>query len=420
MKEVNTMIKRNLLKATLLTTVIATLLTTSACGKKTANNTTTDSTTAITTEAKSVAVNDTKTGLVTFDYTDADGNTYTLEGKAVADEKGDATIEVTDANGNKVTFTGKSTTTDGKLSVSDIAVKNEGTLVKADGSEIKVTAGTTVAEATESTGENTSDIAASDDVKNEIKTAKKEETAVKEEEKKDIINLVVTKVNGRIPIVLGVGGNCTRSVVEKLKNDNFDGIDAILSVVPYYNKPSQEGIYQHYKAIAEATTLPIVLYNVPGRTGVNMTAETTLRIAREFKNVIAVKEASGNITQMDDIIKNKPANFNVISGDDGITFPLITLGAVGVISVIGNAFPREFSRMVRLALAGDYDSARTIHHSFTELFSLLFIDGNPAGAKSMLNAMGFIENKLRLPLVPTRITTFEKIRDVLRQLSIKC
>ena len=129
--------------------------------------------------------------------------------------------------------------------------------------------------------------------------------------------------------------------------------------------------------------------------------------------------ASGNITQMDDIIKNKPANFNVISGDDGITFPLITLGAVGVISVIGNAFPREFSRMVRLALAGDYDSARTIHHSFTELFSLLFIDGNPAGAKSMLNAMGFIENKLRLPLVPTRITTFEKIRDVLRQLSIK-
>ena len=241
-----------------------------------------------------------------------------------------------------------------------------------------------------------------------------------EEEKKNIIDLVVTKVNGRIPIVLGVGGNCTRAIVEKLKNDNFDGIDAILSVVPYYNKPSQEGIYQHYKAIAEATTLPIVLYNVPGRTGVNMTAETTLRIAREFKNVIAIKEASGNITQMDDIIKNKPKDFSVISGDDGFTFPLITLGAVGVISVIGNAFPREFSRMVRLALAGDYDNARTIHHSFTELFNLLFVDGNPAGAKSMLNAMGFIENKLRLPLVPTRITTFEKIRDVLRQLNIKC
>jgi len=241
-----------------------------------------------------------------------------------------------------------------------------------------------------------------------------------EEEKKQITDFIVTKVRGRIPVVLGVGGNCTRSIVEKLKKDKFDGIDAILSVVPYYNKPSQEGIYEHYKAIAEATDLPIVLYNVPGRTGVNMTADTTLRIAREFKNVIAIKEASGNMTQMDDIIKNKPANFNVISGDDGIAFPLITLGAIGVISVIGNAFPKEFSRMVRLALEGDYSSARTIHHSFTELIDLLFVDGNPAGVKSILSVMGFIENKLRLPLVPTRITTFEKIRDVLKQLSIKC
>lgn len=241
-----------------------------------------------------------------------------------------------------------------------------------------------------------------------------------EEEKKKIIELVVTKVRHRIPIVLGVGGNCTKSVVDKLKNDNFEGIDAILSVVPYYNKPSQEGIYQHYKAIAQATELPVILYNVPGRTGVNMTAETTLRLAREFKNIIAVKEASGNITQMDDIIKNKPKDFNVISGDDGITFPLITLGAIGVISVIGNAFPREFSRMVRLALAGDYDSARTIHHRFTELFSLLFVDGNPAGVKSMLSMMGFVENRLRLPLVPTRIVTYEKIRYVLHELSIKC
>ena len=241
-----------------------------------------------------------------------------------------------------------------------------------------------------------------------------------ENEKNAIIKLVVEKVNRRIPIVLGVGGNCTWAIVEKLKNDNFEGIDAILSVCPYYNKPSQEGLYQHYKAIAQATELPIILYNVPGRTGVNMTAETTLRIARDFENVVAVKEASGNITQMDDIIKNKPANFNVISGDDGITFPLITLGAIGVISVIGNAFRREFSKMVRLALAGEYENARTIHHRFTELFDLLFVDGNPAGAKSMLHAMGFIENKLRLPLVPTRIVTFEKIRNVLRQLDIKC
>lgn len=240
-----------------------------------------------------------------------------------------------------------------------------------------------------------------------------------DEEKNKVTRLIVERVNGKIPILLGVGGNNTRAITETLKKDDFTGIDAILSVVPYYNKPSQEGIYQHYKAIATSTDLPIVLYNVPGRTGVNMTAETTLRIARDFKNVIAIKEASGNITQMDDIIKNKPVNFDVISGDDGFTFPLITLGAVGVISVIGNAFPREFSRMTRLALAGDYANALTIHHSFTELFELLFVDGNPAGVKAMLNAMGLIENKLRLPLVPTRITTFEKMRNILAELKIK-
>ena len=213
------------------------------------------------------------------------------------------------------------------------------------------------------------------------------------DEKNKIKQMVIERVNGRIPIMLGCGGNNTQAIIDSLKKDDFTGIDAILSVVPYYNKPSQEGIYQHYKAIAQSTDLPIVLYNVPGRTGVNMTAETTLRIARDFSNVIAIKEASGNITQMDDIIKNKPENFDVISGDDGITFPLITLGAVGVISVIGNALPREFSRMTRLALQGDYANALTIHHQFTELFNLLFVDGNPAGVKAMLNAMGFIENK---------------------------
>ena len=240
------------------------------------------------------------------------------------------------------------------------------------------------------------------------------------DEKRKIKNIVVERVNGKIPILLGVSSNCTQTVVDTLKNENMEGVDAVLVAVPYYNKPSQEGIYQHYKSIANATDLPIVLYNVPGRTGVNMTAETTLRIAREFKNVIAIKEASGNITQMDDIIKNKPDNFEVISGDDGITFPLITLGAVGVISVIGNAFPKEFSRMTRIALAGDYANALTIHHRFTELFSLLFVDGNPAGVKAMLHAMGLIENKLRLPLVPTRITTFEKMRKILQELNIKC
>lgn len=240
------------------------------------------------------------------------------------------------------------------------------------------------------------------------------------DEKKRITQLVIERVNGRIPILLGVGSNCTQTVIDTLKQDDMTGVDAVLAVVPYYNKPSQEGIYQHYKAIAESTDLPVVLYNVPGRTGVNMTAETTLRLARDFNNIIAVKEASGNITQMDDIIKNKPENFNVISGDDGITFPLLTLGAVGVISVIGNAFPREFSKMVRLALQGDFEHALPIHHQFAELFKLLFVDGNPAGVKAMLNAMGLIENRLRLPLVPTRITTFEKMRAILDELNIKC
>jgi 4-hydroxy-tetrahydrodipicolinate synthase len=241
-----------------------------------------------------------------------------------------------------------------------------------------------------------------------------------EPEKEEITRFVVESAAGRLPIVLGIGGNNTKAVVEKLKTNDFKGIDAILSVTPYYNKPSQEGLYQHFAAISKASPLPLILYNVPGRTGVNMTAETTLRLAKDFKNICAVKEASGNFTQIDDIIKNKPKDFMVISGDDGITYPLITLGAVGVISVIGNAFPKEFSRMVRLGLQGDYSSARQIHHRFNELFELLFIEGNPAGVKSMLAVMGFIENKLRLPLVPNTIKTYEKIQVILNKLNIKC
>lgn len=237
-----------------------------------------------------------------------------------------------------------------------------------------------------------------------------------EKEKEEVKNFVVSINRGRLPIVLGVGGNNTKAIVEKVQSTDFNGIDAILSVTPYYNKPSQEGLYQHYAAIAKASVLPVILYNVPGRTGVNMSAQTTLRLANEFKNICAIKEASGNFNQIDDIIKNKPVDFMVISGDDGITFPLITLGAVGVISVIGNAFPKEFSRMVRLALQGDYNSARKIHHRFTELIELLFVEGNPAGVKSMLAVMGFIQNKLRLPLVPNTINTYEKIRQVLNQL----
>ena len=243
-----------------------------------------------------------------------------------------------------------------------------------------------------------------------------ETATLTEDEREQVRAFVVERVNSRVPLVLGVGGNNTKAVTDYLRQNDLSAFSAILSVVPYYNKPSQEGIYQHYKAIAEASPLPVILYNVPGRTGVNMTAETSLRLAKNFTNIIGVKEASGNITQMDDIIKNKPADFMVISGDDGITFPLITLGAVGVISVIGNAFPREFSRMVRLALEGDFANALLIHHRFTELFSLLFVDGNPAGVKCLLNAKGMIQNELRLPLVPTKITTYEKIRQVLNKL----
>lgn len=239
------------------------------------------------------------------------------------------------------------------------------------------------------------------------------------EEKAELKSFFIERVAGRVPLLMGCGGNNTAAIVKELKEGNWRGIDGILSVCPYYNKPSQEGLYQHYKAIAEASPVPVVLYNVPGRTGVNMSAETTLRLARDFENIVAIKEASGNITQMDDIIKNKPNNFDVISGDDGITFPLITLGAVGVISVIGNALPAEFSRMVRMALNGDYEYARVIHHKFTELFKLLFVDGNPAGVKAMLHAMGMIENQLRLPLVPTRLTTMEKISAILKELNIR-
>lgn len=244
-----------------------------------------------------------------------------------------------------------------------------------------------------------------------------ETPALEASERLEIRRYVAERVAGRVPLVVGMGGNNTAALVREIRESDLSAFDAILSVVPYYNKPSQEGIYQHYAAVAEASPLPVILYNVPGRTGVNMAPETTLRLARDFDNIIGVKEASGNIAQMDEIIKNKPDEFMVISGDDGITYPLLMLGAVGVISVIGNAFPREFSRMVRLAREGDYRQALQIHHRFTELFKLLFVDGNPAGVKCALHAMGFIENELRLPLVPTRLATYEQIRRVLSDLS---
>ena len=238
------------------------------------------------------------------------------------------------------------------------------------------------------------------------------------DEKEKIKETIVSLVGGRVPILIGCGGNNTAAIVEELQTRDFKGIDGILSVCPYYNKPSQEGLYQHFKTIAAATKLPVVLYNVPGRTGVNMTAATTVRLANDCENIVAIKEASGNLEQVDEIIKNKPNDFDVISGDDALTFPMVSCGAVGVISVIGNALPKEFSKMIRLQMRGEYDPARKIHHRFTDLFSLLFVDGNPAGVKAMLSEMGFIENVLRLPLVPMRIKNMQRMSDILKELKI--
>ena len=234
------------------------------------------------------------------------------------------------------------------------------------------------------------------------------------EEKAKIKQMVIEKAGDKVPVLMGCGGNNTAEVVRELKEADFAGIDGILSVCPYYNKPSQEGLYQHFKAIAAASPLPVVLYNVPGRTGVNLKAETTVRLAKDCPNIVAIKEASGSLEQVDEIIKNKPDSFDVISGDDALTFPMIACGAAGVISVIGNALPKEFSRMIRLEMKGEIDAARKIHHRFTDLFNLLFVDGNPAGVKAMLHEMGMIENLLRLTLVPTRLTTMQRISDCLK------
>lgn len=238
------------------------------------------------------------------------------------------------------------------------------------------------------------------------------------DEKHKIKELVIDRVRGRLPILMGCGGNNTRAVVEELHNTDMRGIDGILSVCPYYNKPSQEGLYQHFRTIAEASPMPVVLYNVPGRTGINLKPETTVRLAQDCENIIAIKEASGSLEQVDEIIKNKPDRFDVISGDDALTFSMVASGAAGSISVIGNALPKEVSRMIRLEFKGEYEAARIIHHRFTELYSLLFVDGNPAGVKALLHEMGFIENVLRLPLVPTRITTLQKMTEILKTLKI--
>ncbi|MBR3413716.1 MAG: 4-hydroxy-tetrahydrodipicolinate synthase [Bacteroidales bacterium] len=222
-------------------------------------------------------------------------------------------------------------------------------------------------------------------------------------------DFIIETVAGRCPIMLGMGGNNTLAVTDAIANTNFDGISGILSVAPYYNKPNQRGLAQHFKQIAESSPVPVIIYNVPGRTGVNIAADTTLQLAQECPNIIGIKEASGNISQVMQILKDKPDKFLVISGDDALTYPMITLGASGVISVIANAFPKEMSSMVRFALKGDLKKALPLHYKMLPLMNAIFEEGNPSGIKALLEIQGKIVNTLRMPLVKVSKPLYNKL-----------
>lgn len=236
------------------------------------------------------------------------------------------------------------------------------------------------------------------------------------QEKKETLSFIVKVNNQRVPIVLGLGGNNTQAIIEAFSTTDFTGVDAILSVSPYYNKPTQEGIYQHYKALAEKSPLPIILYNVPGRTSSNIAASTTLRLANDFKNIIGIKEASGNLEQCMDIIQHKPADFLVTSGDDALTLPFIASGGDGVISVIGNAFPKGFSTMVNAALSGNMLQAQKLHYQHYEIIHYLFCEGNPAGIKATLKVLDITGDTVRLPLVNVSNATYQKIETLTQQI----
>ncbi|WP_312188350.1 4-hydroxy-tetrahydrodipicolinate synthase [Sphingobacterium sp.] len=236
------------------------------------------------------------------------------------------------------------------------------------------------------------------------------------DERKRIWDFTVKRVNGRLPLVAGIGGNNTAEIVEQIKNLDPTGFCSILSVSPYYNKPTQEGIYQHYKAIATVSPLPIILYNVPGRTGSNITAQTTLRLANDFSNIVAIKEASGNFAQFSEILRDKPKDFLLISGDDPVTLPMMALGAAGIISVIGNALPKRVATLAKLCAAGNYIEARSIHNDLLNITDLCFIEGNPAGVKYILREMGIGKDTLRLPLVPISAKTQAAIKEELKKL----
>lgn len=244
-----------------------------------------------------------------------------------------------------------------------------------------------------------------------------ESVTLSHDEKFAILDFVKDTVEGRLPIVLGVGGNNTQEIISTLLETDFEGIEAILSVTPYYNKPQQKGLLYHFKDIAGVSPVPVILYNVPGRTGVNMTAETTLRLAKEEENIIGIKEASGNLLQIMEIIRNKPDDFMVISGDDALTYPIITLGGQGVISVVANAFPKQFSDIVKLALKGDCRKAIAEHYRLLPLINSLFADGSPSGIKAALEIMGLCQNQLRLPLVKVNKQVYQQIQTCLESLN---
>jgi 4-hydroxy-tetrahydrodipicolinate synthase len=235
-------------------------------------------------------------------------------------------------------------------------------------------------------------------------------------EKQELFSFVSSTVGGRVPLVAGIGGNDTAEVIDGYKQFDLAGYDAILTVGPYYNKPNQEGIFQHYKALSDATPLPIMMYNVPSRTGMNITGETQLRIARECKNVFATKEASGNMEQVNQIIKYKPESFMVISGDDPITLQMIAAGAEGLVSVVANAFPRDYAEMVRLCLAGDFQAAQKIHYRYTDIITSMFAEGSPSGVKAYLSEMSLCQNTFRLPVWKVSDRLQEKIRQLLKEL----
>ena len=231
------------------------------------------------------------------------------------------------------------------------------------------------------------------------------------QERLQVVKHVIKLVGGRIPIMVGCSSNCTATAVEQIKQFEIDGVDGILSAVPFYNKPSQEGVYRHFAEIAKASKKPIILYNVPGRTGINMTADTTLRIAREFKNVIGVKEASGKMDQITEIINKAPENFKVIVGDDSLAMEAIRNGSVGVISVIGNAIPKRFGKLVHLSMEGKFQEAAEIQDQLDPLYGLLFKEGNPCGVKALMASQGQLENVMRLPLVPVSAGLNKEIVD---------